>query len=122
MKPPLAPIIFAALIGIIALDYSNEATAHRERTAMKAALRIEVRREVMLGFDRNRFAQQAAAEYLELSDQTSELYVAFMARYEKMVAEDSEMLLNPEWPLIVAREEATRLGRSPAITIPSFSF
>lgn len=85
--------------------------------AQAAFMRASIRAEVALAIERQDYVDAARLSFPSLADKTSPLYHACIARYGDLVEENSPMLNRPDWPLLVAQEEAARLGISPTITL-----
>ena len=112
----LAVGVLFAMFGLIMLKVERD-NKQRFTQANQAFMRASIRAEVALAIERQDYVDAARLSFPSLADKTSPLYHACIARYGDLVAENSPMLTRPDWPLLVAQEEAERLGVSPIITL-----
>lgn len=102
---------------ILGLSFWNDVRARNRAAALRASMAAEVHREVLLAIERQDFVDLARRTHPSLTDNSSPLYRACVARWVALVEDHSPLLERPDWPLTVADEEAARLGLSPTIVL-----
>ena len=101
--------IFLNIVSLILVLAAIDTTVTRDN------LKTEVRAAILNEAEREGYVIEAARQFPQLLDHKSDLRRACLERYGALAERNDPILDRPDYPLVIASQEAARLGLTPRV-------